>query len=193
MRHPYLWLGGLVGVAAVVGPLPVARAQGQAAAVSANAAAPSDRPPAHTLRLSERQVLARFIPEVRTRSDLRDRAVTLWRTHFAAEADAIRLRFVQEEDWRPAFADAAALVDDYLEASLLPRTGEFPAGAGEVWIESMDPRSGHRVRAKQTPRRRPTLLAPKDGKDSKDAKVGDAVKRAIIKPVQGRTGKPVRR
>jgi hypothetical protein len=186
MRHPYLWLGGLVGVAAVVGPLPVARAQGQSAAVSANGGPSTDRPPAYTLRLSERQVLARFIPEVRRRPDLRERAVTLWRTHFAGEADAIRLRFVEEEDWRPAFADAAALVDDYLEASMLPRTGEFPAGVGEVWIESIDPRSGHRVRAKQPPRRRPTFLAPKDVKD------GGAVKRAI-KPVQGRTAKPVRR
>ena len=112
-------------------------------------------------------MLARFIPEVRVRADLRDRAVTLWRTHFQAEADAIRQRFLQEEDWRPAFADAAALVDDYLEASLLPRAGEFPAGEGGVWVESIDPSSGHRVRAQQPPRRRPTILAPQDS-DAKD-------------------------
>jgi hypothetical protein len=176
-----------VGVAAMMAPLSVARAQGPAAA--ANAAAPSDRPPAHTLRLSERQVLARFIPEVRSRPDLRERAVVLWRTHFQSEADAIRLRFVQEEDWRPAFADAAALIDDYLEASLLPRSGEFPAGAGEVWVESIDPRSGHRVRAKQPQRRRPTVIAPKDHEEAGTIdKRGNTTKR-----IQGRAPKPVRR
>ena len=126
--------------------------------------AASDRPPAHTLRLSERQVLARFIPEVRTRPDLRDRAVTLWRTHFAAEADAIRLRFVQEADWRPAFADAAALVDDFLEASLLPRAGEFPAGEGGVWVESINPRSGQRVRARSRRGAGPPSWRPRIGR-----------------------------
>ncbi len=202
MRHPYLCLGGLVGVAVFVGPLQAARAQGQAVVAAAHAASGGDRPPAYTLRLTERQVLARFIPEVRTRADLRDRAVVLWRSHFAAEADAIRLRFTQEDDWRPAFADAAALVDDFLEASMLPRAGEFPAGEGGVWVESIDPRSGHRVRARQQPRRRPVLLAPKDGakleakiegKDGKD----DGDKSGITLPgylrEKPRTVKPVRR
>jgi hypothetical protein len=188
MRHQNLCLGGLVSVAALVGPWPVASAQGQTTA-SAIASAASDRPPVHTLRLSERQVLARFIPAVRARPDLRERAVALWRTHFSAEADAIRLRFVQEEDWRPAFADAAALVDDYLEASLLPRAGEFPAGEGGVWVESIDPRNGQRVRAKQPPRRRPTILAPADRDEA-----GPADKRTTTKRrIQGRSAKPVRR
>jgi hypothetical protein len=139
-------------------------------------------------------VLARFIPEVRSRPDLRDRAVVLWRTHFQSEADAIRLRFVQEEDWRPAFADAAALIDDYLEASLLPRSGEFPAGAGEVWVESIDPRSGQRVRAKQPQRRRPTVIAPKHIAPKDGEEAGTIDKRGNTpKRIQGRAPKPVRR
>ena len=181
MRHPYLCLGGLIGVVALLGPFRAGEAHAQAANPAATT---RDRPPAYTLRLSERQVLARFIPEVRGRADLRDRAVALWRMHFAAEADAIRLRFAQEEDWRPAFADAAALIDDFLEASLLPRTGEFPAGEGEVWVESIDPASGHRVRARRPPRRRPSILAPKDAAD--DA----AEKRSSPKPVPSKNPRP---
>jgi hypothetical protein len=172
----------LVGVAVAVGPWSYARADRSARSVAAAAAAaPGDRPAVWTLRLSEAQVMARFVPEVRARRDLRGRAVALWRTHFAREADAIRQRFVEEEDWRPAFADAANLIDDFLEASLLPRAGEFPAGDGDVWVESVDPASGHRVRARKHARRRPTIIAPADGA---------ADKRRPAK-VKGR--KPVRR
>jgi hypothetical protein len=185
MRHPYLCLGGLVGVAVVLGPLQTTSVEARPGAPSAAAAA-SDRPPAYTLRLSEKQVMARFIPEVRARPDLRDRALNLWRARFAVQASAIRQRFQQEQDWRPAFADAAALVDDFLEASLLPRAGEFPAGEGEVWVESIDPASGQRVRARQPQRRRPTLIAPQEGGDG-DKRPGDKSGR-----VRG-SSKPVRR
>jgi hypothetical protein len=161
MRHPYLLLGGLLGVAA--GPLQATQVEARPSAPAASAPAASDRPPAHTLRLSEQQVMARFIPQVRARPDLRDRALNLWRVRFAPQANQIRQRFQRDVDWRPAFADAAALVDDFLEASLLPRAGEFPAGEGEVWVESIDPSSGQRLRAKQPQRRRPTIIAPKDG------------------------------
>jgi hypothetical protein len=181
MRHPCLLLGGLVGVAAVVGPLHPARVQARPA-VPASLSAASDRPAAYTLRLSEKQVMARFIPEVRARPDLRDRALNLWRERFAAQASQIRQRFLREPDWRPAFADAAALVDDFLEASLLPRAGEFPAGEGEVWVESIDPSSGQRIRARQPQRRRPTIIAPKDGVDGNDKRPTDKSER--IKPVQ---------
>ncbi len=164
MRHPYICLGGLVGVAVAVGPWSTVWAGRPASrsVAAASSAAPSDRPALRTLRLSEPQVMARFVPAVRTRRELRDRALTLWRTRFAAQADVIRLRFVQEEDWRPAFADAALLIDDFLEASLLPRAGEFPAGDGGVWVESVDPANGHRLRARKAARRRPTLIAPDD-------------------------------
>ena len=214
MRHPYIWLGGLVGVG--VGPLLSARADAQVetplvavapvsarvprasaaagmttAAAAAAVSGCTDRPPVYTLRLTERQVMARFIPEVRARRDLLDRARTLWRTHFVAEADAIRLRFLQEDDWRPAFADAAALIDDFLEASLLPRTGEFPAGEGKVWVESIDPRSGQRVRARQKARVRPPHLAPKFGekvdRDSQDKR------RPLTKPTSIKPRKSARR
>jgi hypothetical protein len=184
MRHPHLFLAGLVGVTAAAGSLQSARAEAPA----------SDRPPVHTLRLSEKQVLARFIPVVRARTDLRERAVALWRAHFEAEADAIRLRFLQEPDWRPAFADAAALVDDYLEASLLPRTGEFPAGEEEVWVESIDPRSGQRVRARQPKPRRPLLLAPAKSAERKQAEAdADDKPRGVTKPAPTRGRTPVRR
>jgi hypothetical protein len=188
MRHPYICLGGLVGVAVAVGPWSVASAARPASrsVAAAPAAAITDRPALATLRLSEPQVIARFIPEVRTRRDLRDRAIALWRTRFASQAEIIRQRFVQEEDWRPAFADAANLIDDFLEASLLPRAGEFPAGDGGVWVESVDPASGHRLRARRPARRRPTVIAPAE--DVSESK-GRAVKPATVK---GRR-KPVRR
>jgi hypothetical protein len=197
MRHPYICLGGLVGVAVAMGPWSFARADrpgrsvagAPAATASATSAtsATSDRPAVSTLRLSESQVMARFIPEVRNRRDLRDRALGLWRIHFAREADAIRQRFAEEEDWRPAFADAANLVDDFLEASLLPRAGEFPAGDGDVWVESVDPSSGHRVRARKPPRRRPTLIAPADRKE------GAVEKRRPAKPDAVKGRRPARR
>jgi hypothetical protein len=202
-RQPCIWLGGLVmGVAMqsqaaraeppaeilAVSPasVPVAPAVAVAAVTSVVTA---DRPPVYTLRLAERQVLARFIPEVRARRDLRERAVALWRAHFVAEANAIRARFLQEEDWRPAFADAAALIDDFLEASLLPRAGEFPAGEGRVWIESIDS-SGQRVRARHRARPRAPILAPEVEKAHRD---GVFKRRPASKamPVRGR--QPVRR
>ena len=101
MRHPYICLGGLVGVAVAVGPWSVSWAGRPVRSVAAaSIAVPNDRPALHTLRLAEPQVMARFIPEVRTRRDLRERALMLWRTRFAPQAEVIRQRFVQEDDWR---------------------------------------------------------------------------------------------
>lgn len=120
------------------------------------------RPAPSVLHLSEPDVLAGFTPEVRSTRALRDRALALWRTHFEAQAAAVRQRFAQDADWRPALADAAALVDDFLEASLLPRAGAWSAGAGQVWVEKLDPATGQRTRSLQPAPARPLLLAPQD-------------------------------
>jgi hypothetical protein len=158
-------IGGLAPVlliSGVSGRTPVALAE-----------AAETRPQRSALRLGEADVLARFTPEVRGSRPLRDRALALWRTHFAAQAAELERRFEAEEDWRPALADAAALVDDFLEASLLPRQGEFradgPQGqAGKVWVEGLDPRTGQRVRTLRDAARRPPILAPAADKDALD-------------------------
>jgi hypothetical protein len=143
-------------------------AQGMAASpVSAE-----PRPQASALRLSETDVLARFTPEVRTTRPLRERALALWRTHFAHQVFELEGRFTTEEDWRPVLADAAALIDEFLEASLLPRQGEWRAEgqegqAGKVWVETLDPRTGQRVRTLRDPAPRVRLLAPVDGAGAK--------------------------
>ena len=153
------------------------------------------RPQVGALRLSESDVLARFTPEVRSTRTLRDRALALWRTHFAAQAGELEGRFTTEEDWRPVLADAAALIDEFLEDSLLPRQGEWRAEgqageAGKVWVETLDPRTGQRVRQLRDPSPRRRLLAPVGVGD--DAKPGqkDAGSRT---DQQGRKGRRTRR
>jgi hypothetical protein len=151
-----------------------------AQAMGAPPARAEPRPQAGALRLSEPDVLARFTPEVRSSRTLRDRALALWRTHFAAQAGELEGRFTTEEDWRPVLADAAALIDEFLEDSLLPRQGEWRAEgqageAGKVWVETLDPRTGQRVRQLRDPSPRRRLLAPvgvgDDAKpDQKDAR-----------------------
>ena len=125
----------------------------------------SDRPEPRELRLEEGDVLQRFTADVRADKTLRERALALWRTHFAAQADELRARFLRESDWRPAFAEAAELVDEFLEASLLPRQGSWSAGEGTVWIETLDRTSGQRKRELQRKAERPfPLLAPQGDK-----------------------------
>jgi hypothetical protein len=127
-----------------------------------NSPAAEARPPVRALRLSEADVLAGFTPEVRRQPKVRDRALALWRMHFAAQAEAVRARFTSEADWRPALADAAALLDEFLEASLLPRARQWHAGPGQVWVEKLDPTTGQRTRILQVSPERPLLLAPQD-------------------------------
>lgn len=125
-------------------------------------AAGEPRPQPSVLRLAEADVLAGFTVEVRTRPDLRERALLLWRSHFAAQADTLSQRFVHEPDWRPVLADAAKLVDDYLETSLLPRARQWAAGPDHVWVEKLDPATGQRTRAlKPVPHKR-VILAPQE-------------------------------
>lgn len=136
------------------------------------------RPQVSALRLGEPAVLARFTAEVRTNRTLQERALALWRTHFSAQAAELERRFVSEDDWRPVLADAAELVDEFLEASLLPRHGEWRAdgpegAAGKVWVEELDRRTGQRVRTLRDARPRARLFAP--GRDSKPE--GDATDR----------------
>ena len=70
---------------------------------------------------------------------------------------------------------------------MLPRAGEFPAGDGGVWVESVNPASGHRVRARKPPRRQPTIIAPAGRqRDSYD-------KRRPAKPAAVKGRKPARR
>ena len=143
-----------------------------AQAVVAIPALAEPRPQVSALRLSERDILLRFTREVQSDPTLRQRAMALWQTHFAAQADELVGRFKTDEDWRPVLADSAALVDEFLEASLLPRAGEMRAeGAdgqgGKVWVETLDPRTGQRVRQLRDAARRPRLLAPTGGDDAK--------------------------
>jgi hypothetical protein len=143
-----------------------------AQAVVAMPALAEPRPQVSSLRLSERDILLRFTREVQADPILRQRAMVLWETHFAAQADELRGRFKTDEDWRPVLADAAELVDEFLEASLLPRAGEMRAEgmdgqAGKVWVETLDPRTGQRVRQLRDAARRPRLLAPTGGDDAK--------------------------
>jgi hypothetical protein len=130
------------------------------------------RPPSRVLRLSERDVLLRFTPEVQKDANLRLRAVSLWRMHFATQARAIERRFAVADDWRPALADAAELVDEFLEASLLPRQGEWQAGEDQVWVESLDPRTGQRVRTRRAAKPTRAIFAPTDEKPSNPADQG---------------------
>jgi hypothetical protein len=127
------------------------------------------RPQVSALRLSERDVLLRFTRQVQADPELRRRAMALWDTHFAAQADELKRRFTTQEDWRPVLADAAALIDEFLEASLLPREGETRADgqAGKVWVETLDPRTGQRVRQLRDAAKRPRLLAPTGGDEAK--------------------------
>jgi hypothetical protein len=173
-----LLVGAGVLAAQAMGPVP-ARAE--------------PRPQVGALRLAESDVLARFTPEVRSSRTLRDRALALWRTHFAAQAGELEGRFTTEEDWRPVLADAAALIDEFLEDSLLPRQGEWRAEgqageAGKVWIETLDPRTGQRVRQLRDPSPRRRLLAPVGVGD--DAKPGqkDAGSRTDQQGREGQKG-----
>jgi hypothetical protein len=143
-----------------------------AQAVVAMPARAEPRPQVSSLRLSERDVLLRFTREVQADPTLRQRAMALWNSHFAAQADELVGRFKTDEDWRPVLADAAALIDEFLEASLLPRAGETRAEGpdgqgGKVWVETLDPRTGQRVRQLRDAARRPRLLAPTGGDDAK--------------------------
>ena len=150
-----------VAIAAVVflGSAPPAWA-GQATVGPEGAVAPLDRPAATALRLSERAVLGRFTAEVRKNPRLRDRALALWRTHFEAEAAELERRFSTVSDWRPVLAQAAALIDEFLEASLLPREGILKEEDGQGWVEFLDPATGQRARKKVPLRPRPRILAP---------------------------------
>ena len=143
-----------------------------AQAVVALPALAEPRPQVSSLRLSEKDILLRFTREVQADPALRQRAMVLWDTHFAAQADELVGRFKTDEDWRPVLADAAQLVDEFLEASLLPRAGEMRAEgmdgqSGKVWVETLDPRTGQRVRQLRDAARRPRLLAPTGGDDAK--------------------------
>ena len=133
-----------------------------AGGTAASAQERESRPGVAVLHLGEADVLAGFTPEVRTQPALRDRALALWRSHFAAQADEISRHFAADEDWRPALADAAALLEDFLEASLLPRARAFAADPGHVWVEKLDPATGQRIRTLQPVAPRPLLLAPQD-------------------------------
>ena len=121
------------------------------------------RPAPAALRLAENELLARFTPEVRRTPVLRERALSLWRLHFQPSADELLSRLEHDEDWRPVLADAAALIDEFLEASLLPRMGEWPVEGAEedkVWVEKVDRRTGLRVRVQKTVVRPADLFAP---------------------------------
>jgi hypothetical protein len=138
-----------------------------------DAVAGDPRPHPRVLRLDEAGLLARFTDEVERDTTLRTRALVLWRAHFAAQAAAIERRFERDDDWRPALADAAALVDDFLEASLLPRRGEWSAGGGKVWVETLDPATGQRARTLRAARPSRAIFAP--GGEGKD-KAADGMK-----------------
>lgn len=159
MRWVWGWRGGVpVGVC-----LALALSGMIGAATPAFAEEP--RPQAAALRLGENDVLARFTSEVRRTPLLRERALALWRTHFQSLARQLIDRLYKEEDWRPVLADAGELVDEYLEASLLPRAGRWPVAGEEnekVWVEKLDPQTGQRMRVMKRLRRSDTLFAPKD-------------------------------
>jgi hypothetical protein len=138
-----------------------------------DAVAGEPRPHPRVLRLDEADVLARFTDEVERDANLRTRALVLWRAHFATKVAAIERRFERDDDWRPALADAAVLVDDFLEASLLPRRGEWSAGGGKVWVETLDPATGQRARTLRPARPDRAIFAP--GGEEKD-KAADGLK-----------------
>ena len=127
-------------------------------------AAGEPRPAPSALRLGDQELLARFTPEVRRTPVLRERALALWRLHFQSSADELLARLEREDDWRPVLADAATLVEEFLEASLLPRMGQWPVEGAEedkVWVEKLDRRTGLRVRVQKAAPRSADLFAPK--------------------------------
>lgn len=159
----------------------------------AGAAEPGPRPAVSALRLSEADLLARFTQEVRSQRQLRDRALAFWRTHFAAQAGELSARFTREEDWRPILAEAAALIDDFLDASLLPRAGAWPVtdasvdddGPRQIFIETLDAKTGQRIRVLRPAPLRPVLFAPEPAEEKKRADE-PAVDGAVKKPVPAR-------
>jgi hypothetical protein len=176
MRTTGLVTSVVFGAVATVGT--VLLAQATAAPVASRPARPEapappglmvdgQRPAPAALRLGQDDLLARFTPEVRANRKLRERALALWQAHFAANAAEIIRRFSVDEDWRPALAEAATLIDEFLEASLLPRGGAVPAAGsagnqddGRVWIETLDPRTEQRTRQLRPAPARPVLFAP---------------------------------
>jgi hypothetical protein len=141
-------------------PLILAVAAGLGTAARAETA-DVDRPSARELRFSEADLMARLVAEVSGDKVLRGRALALWRTHFEAQAAELQRRFATEADWRDAFGEAAILVDEFLEASDLPRAGRWRAGEDQEWVERLDPQTGRRTRHLQPVRRAfDRLLAP---------------------------------
>jgi len=141
------------------------------------------RPALTALRLGEADLLARFTPEVRDSRKLRERALALWQAHFSTSAAELKRRFVNDDDWRPVLAAAAALIDDYLETSLLPRAGAVPAREGQqgnqgsnVWIETIDPKTEQRIRVLRPAPARPVLIAPERPDDKKTPALDQATK-----------------
>jgi hypothetical protein len=132
---------------------------------------PEPRPALSALRFDQAELLRRFTPEVRSNAKLRARALDLWRDQFAARAATLGARFTSEPDWRPVLAEAAALVDDYLEASQLPRESvaePAPSDPGTQVIETLDPKTERMTRIRRPVGRRPVLFAPE--KDEKKEK-----------------------
>jgi hypothetical protein len=133
----------------------------------AAALGPEPRPAVDCLRFDKPALLARFTPEVRHNAKLRARALALWQARFAPRATQLSQRFVSEQDWRPVLAEASALVDEFLEDSMLPRanvTEVDPADKGgeakTIWIETIDPTTEQRRRVRRPAFRRPVLFAP---------------------------------
>lgn len=178
--EPLRFLAGALamgGLLAAVGPTPAQAAENGSPPPAASPA--EDRPEAAALRLSEDAVLARFTTAVQVQPALRDRALALWRTHFAAQAATLTGRFATEEDWRPVLAAAAALVEEFLEESLLPRAGEWRANeTGKVWVETLDPATGLRTRKLTNAAQRPTVIAPHDRESARPGQ-GDGEKPAL--------------
>lgn len=138
------------------------------------------RPDPGVLRFDDQALLARFTTEVRDSPVLSGRALSLWRTLFAAKAEVIAVRFLTEEDWRPAFADAAYLVDDFLELTQLPRAGYWRKDRQHVWIEVLHPETGKRARVLQKVPYRPVFLAPTRGNEQGKKPSKPAPKRVPI-------------
>jgi hypothetical protein len=138
-----------------------------------------DRPDVRVLRLSDADLLGRFTPEVRSSARLGEQALALWRAHFEAQAREIEQRFLSEPDWRPALADAAALIDEFLEASELPREGFERASPGQVWVERLDPKTGRRIRELRPAPPVKTIFAPQNrGKEKPETPAVPAPLRA---------------
>jgi hypothetical protein len=125
------------------------------------------RPDPRVLRFDDPGLIAQFVPEVAASGPLRRRALTIWREHYAARAREIHARFLRDEDWRPAFADASALLDEYLEATDLPRAGQWRGDGTKIWVETLDPQSGRRVRRLRGKPFKP-LFAPAEAREGKE-------------------------